>query len=370
MRMYICLCLFLCGVLFPCSEGFSEVGDQGPVNIGALMPLTGEFAMQGAAFREGIELAVDEINSAGGVNGRLLKIIIEDTQSSPKLINNAAQKLTSVDKVVAAITITYPETEIGGSRFQQARIPSLALWDSSPQIDAMGEYIFSIGPWVPSGAEVAATFGYNQLNARNAIVVNTVEPWSELIADLFVENFKKLGGKIQGHFRVNPGDGDFRTIVARIKSSQPDMIYAPLTNEIVPFHQQISTGGVTLPRISSDIISDEHISNNPAVFEGIYQSATKDPNNAMMRALESRYENTFKKKITMGWFVATGHDAVKLFAHAIQNAGADSEKIKDFLYTVQDFPGAAQNISISSGGSSPYYSSMFQIRGGTFVAVE
>lgn len=347
----------------------AEPPDSSAIKIGALMVLSGEFAMQGAAFREGVGIAQEEINSGGGIAGRSLRVIIEDTHSDPKFANSAAQKLISVDKIVAAITTSYPETEVGGAQFQRAHIPSIALWDSSPQIDAMGDYIFAIGPWTPSDAEVGAAFCVEKLKAKRASIINTVEPWSELIADLFSKSIEALGGKVVQRFRVNPGDADFRTLLAKIKSESPDVLYAPLTNEVVPFHTQKLLSRLAIPVLSAGIITEEHVLQNPAAFEGVYQTGIKDPQRPEMTALAMRYEKKFGKKLTLPWFVATGYDAVMLYGSAIRIVGADSERIKEFLYTVKNFPGAAQTISISAAGSSPYFASMFRVEKGKFVLV-
>ena len=74
-----------------------------PIPIGALLHLTGDLAMQGAAFREGIEIASEEINNSGGIHGRPLKIIFEDTQLKASVSFTAAKKLTELDKVVATV---------------------------------------------------------------------------------------------------------------------------------------------------------------------------------------------------------------------------------------------------------------------------
>jgi branched-chain amino acid transport system substrate-binding protein len=336
------------------------------VKIGVLMPLTGEFAMPAAAFREGIELAQKQINSQGGIDGKKLILIIEDTRSDPKVIASIASKFVHSDKVVAAMTTSYPETEVGGGIFQAAKIPSLALWDSSPQIDAMGEYIFAIGPWTPSDAEVSSRFAIEELKAHKAVVMNTVEHWSELVSDLFEKEFQKQGGSILGRYRQNPGDADFRAILAKIRASKPEVIYAPLASDVLAFHKQLKAAGITSPIISSGIITQEHIEQSGGTLEGVYQSQIADPSRPEMQKLAKLYRAKFGRDLSMAWYVATGFDAVNLYASAVRNGGANSEKIKDYLYTVKDFPGAAQSITISSGGSSPYFVSMFRVEKGTF----
>lgn len=360
-RITACLStlLLMSGVF---SQQMARAEPNPPLKLGALMTLTGEFAMQGEAFREGVELALEEVNAAGGVAGQPLRVVIEDTHSAAQVANTAARKLIDIDKVIGALTVSYPETEVGGAQFQRSRIPTIALWDSSPDIDKMGDYIFAIGPWTPSDAEVGAAYCEKALHAKTAVIVNTVEPWSELISDLFTQEFGKHGGKIRARFKVNPGESDFRTILAKVRSINPDVMYAPLTSEVVAFHSQRLIAGLQAPVLSSGIITPEHIAQNPPAFEGVYQTGIQDPDRPETKLLAKKYRAHFKKELSMPWFVATGHDAILLFAHAIATVGPHPEEIKDFLYTVRNFRGAAQDISISAGGSSPYYASMFQVR--------
>lgn len=296
------------------------------IKFGALMPLTGEFAMQAAAFHEGARLAVEEVNAQAGLRNRLLKLVVEDTQGSSRSANSAAQKLISFDKVIAAITTTYPETQIGGAQFQRAKIPSLALWDSSPEIDDMGDYIFSIGPWTPSGAEVGARFCFEDLQGRTAVIVNNTEAWSELISDLYTKEFESLGGKVIKRLSINPSNTDFHTIIAKIANLAPDVLYVPLTGGIVAFHTQLAAARFDRPVVSADIITEAHILENPPVFENVYQSGIKDPNRPETKELAAMYQKKFGRKMTMPWFVGTGYDAIKLLSLAVEKVGPEGGK--------------------------------------------
>jgi branched-chain amino acid transport system substrate-binding protein len=340
------------------------------IKIGSLMVLTGQFAMQGAAFQEGIELAVEEINKSGGINGQTLRVIIEDTHGDPKSAHTGARKLMSVDRVIAALTMSYPDTKVGGTEFQKNKIPTIALWDSSPEIDEMGDYIFSLGPWAPSTGENSAEFAYKRLNARSAVIVNTIEEWAEYISDYFTRKFNTLGGTVSKRFPLNPDQSDFRSILAKIKRQNPDVIFAPLTHNIVPFFKQLSQNEITCKIITSAIVTKEHVLQAPQAFEGVYRSEIRDPDNEVSNNLFKLYEKKFNKPATLPWYVATGYDGVQLFSLAIKNAGPDPERIKKYLYTVKDFPGAAKKISISPGGSSPTLERIFQIRSGEFKFVD
>lgn len=354
--------------LFLSTSAVAEIKSekQSPIKVGALMVLSGQFAMQGAAFREGVELAEDEINASGGINGRQLKIVIEDTHGTPQGASTAARKLISVDKVNAALTMSYPDTKVGGVAFQSAGIPTIALWDSSPEIDKMGDYIFSLGPWAPSTGEEAAKFGFYQLKSKSAVIVNTVEEWSTYVSDYFTKKFESLGGKVLKRYEVNPDSSDFRTILSNIKNINPELIFAPITHNIVPFFKQLK--GLNLPAkiITGAIVTKEHVQTVPDAFEGVYRSEIRDPNTDEAKRLFEKYTEKFNKGVTLPWYVATGYDAVMLISASMRNGATEPIKLKKYLYTIKNFSGASKEITISEGGSSPTYEKIYRISNGEF----
>jgi branched-chain amino acid transport system substrate-binding protein len=339
------------------------------IKIGAVLPLSGDMALPGTAFLEGLQLGIEAINAEGGVSGRKLALIAEDARNEPALIDSAGKKLSALDHVSAAVTATYPQTMIAGRRFEEAGIPSIALWDSSPEIDDLGKYIFAIGPWTPASGEVAAAFSYHRLGARRAVVIHTVEAWCEKVARRFSEEFRRRGGEVQGSYAVNPDDADFRTLLAKTRGLNPDVVYAPLTSNLVPFFTQAQRLGLAKPLITSDNISDEFITKAPSAFEGAYQTYIQDPDSPRAQGLFERYQRRYGKKVAMPWHVSVAYDAVGLIARA---AKEDSSRagIARGLYRTANYSGACGSISISPAGSWPQIPRIFQVKEGKLKLVE
>jgi branched-chain amino acid transport system substrate-binding protein len=341
--------------------------DTDPVRIGALMVLTGQYAMQGTAFREGIELAIEEINAGGGINGRKLELQAEDTGNLPGNALTASRKLLQAKGLLAAVTTSYPELATGAAEFQRNKIPVVHLWDASPDIEAMGEYIFGIGPWTPSAGEVSAKFAIGNLGARTVVTFHIHDPWSQLVTDYFEKQFRALGGKVLTSYAFNPQDTDFRTAFSKVRALKPDVIYSPIGDNIVPFYTQLRQQIPDVPVISSDVIAEEHIQRAPAVFEGIYQSQMKDPGGAELELIAAAYSKKFKRPMTLPWFVATAYDGVKLIAHCAQKVGSTPSSIRDCIAQTTNLPGVSQTLSFNPGGSSPQTERIFQLRNGKFV---
>jgi branched-chain amino acid transport system substrate-binding protein len=365
MRAY----LFLAAILALLSQQlFAQAAPQ-PIKIGCVLYLTGDLAMQENGMREGLELAMEEIRRRGGILGREVKLLLEDTKNEPKLGITAAHRFLNIEKVSVVLLSSYQDAMASGPLYERAKTPALVLWDSSPEIDRVGDYVFAIGPWIPSAGEAAADYSFHQLKARRVVTINTNEQWSQGVTEYFKKRFAKLGGEIIESMAVNPEDQDFRTVIARAKHLKPDLLYTPLVYSIVPFYTQLYQAQVKVPIVSSDIITDEHIKQAPAALEGVYQASIADPDTPLFKDLQERYARKYGRPLTQPWFVATGYDGLMLVAQAISRAGTDGTAIKDEFYRIKDYKGAGRTFSFSAAGSSPDYENMFQIREGRFVRV-
>jgi len=340
-----------------------------PLRIGALFHVTGEFAVQGMAFRQGAELAAEELNSAGGVGGRSIELIIEDTQYKPILSNSGAKKLSQIDKVSAVLISTATEAKAAGSVLQRDHVPGIVLWDSSPEIEALGEYMFGIGPWAPSSGARSAEFAYQTLKAKTAAVVGSNTEWSHYVAKFFESRFKELGGTIIRSPSLNPDENDFRTVLAKVAASKPDVIYAPIDGNIIAFFEQAQQMKVSAPFVTSDIVTDEYLETHPQIFEGVYQTMTGAPDSAAAIRMAESYQKKFNAKLSQAQFVAWGYDGVKLVAAAAGHT-TDRAQIKDALRATRNFEGASGTITMTPQGSAPRPVHIFRVTNGEFTLVE
>jgi branched-chain amino acid transport system substrate-binding protein len=340
------------------------------VKIGALLHLTGDLAMQGAAFRQGIELAAASINKSGGINGVPISLVFEDTQLKPSVAHDGAKKLLEVDHVVAGLVSTSAETKSAGSLFESKKVPLICLWDSAPEIERLGQYVFGIGTWTPSSGTKVAEYSFNNLGARRAAIINNVDEWALSVSEAFGAEFNSLGGKVVFNESVDPNDPDFRSVIARMIGTKPDVLYAPIGFNTVAFFKQLSQLRFEKPVFESDNLNDEIISAAGDSTEGVYQTQSINPDGDSYRLLVKLYEAQFGHPPTMPIYVAWGFDAVQLIAQAVKIVGPNPELINHELYKARDFSGASGKISISSEGSSRVMVGLFRVRNGKLVLVE
>jgi branched-chain amino acid transport system substrate-binding protein len=346
--------------------------DKDKIKIGVVLHLTGDQSEPAQAFLEGIKLATDEINKEGGILNKEVKIIVEDDQLKTEKAHSSAVKLINIDKINVGINASFLESMANGPLFENAKIPVITLWDSAKEIEDIGEYVFGIGIWTPSAGESAAEFAYNELNLRKMAVVNILNEWSQSVSNIFTEKFIELGGQIVEEHSVNPDDtNDFKTIILKIKNSQADGIYSPITDGVTIFYKQLGELTFDSPIITSDIITENHIDVLGSFAEGIYQTQALEPEGEKTERMKNIYKEKYGKDIKQTLFVAWGYDAVFMIKEAIEKGESDNpEDIKNNLYNIKDFEGVSGLINIDENGSSKTLEKVFQIKNGKFIFVK
>ncbi len=370
-KLLIYLVVFLispCLLLLDEPQSMAAPTPNDTLTIAALLHLTGEYAQAGRAFYEGALLAQHEINTSSQERKPKLEILFEDTQYDMKTVNTLAQKALHIDNVPLALISNYTEVMVAGPVFERANTPLITLWDSSPEIEKIGDHVFGIGVWAPSTSEVAVRFARDELSAQRAITVATNGQWSLAVANSFKDQFQDAGGTIIESFAVNPEETDFRSLVSRIKKLQPDVIYAPLSDHQVPFWKQLHTGGFQGIRITSDVLNEELLREIGPLANGIYQTQVADPHHVQAENMKASYRTFFKKECTQLFLTALGYDGVHLAYRALLASPNQSpQEITQALYATRDHLGAAGRTSITPQGSARKSSSIFLVQDGKLV---
>jgi branched-chain amino acid transport system substrate-binding protein len=253
---------------------------------------------------------------------------------------------------------------IAGPVFEKARTPLITLWDTSPEIDKLGQYVFGIGVWAPGTSQVAVDYAREEIKAKTAVVVATNGQWSLAVAEGFAAQFKEAGGKGLKEVTVNPGDTDFRTLAARIIKYKPDVLYAPLSDHPIPFWKQLHSAGYKGVRITSDVLNQEIINAIGAAGNGIFQTQVADPSSEDTKKMLTSYKRKFNSDCEQIFLTSLGYDAIHIAAKAMNRAqDVSADAIMKELYKIKDYPGAAGETTINEKGSAIKSSSMFVVEG-------
>ena len=219
------LALLAC-ILVSCERSV-ETQDS-TLKVGAILPLSGNFAIIGSAIRDGMLLAVEEFKHSSTI-----QVIFEDDQSfRSSAAANAASKLLNVDKVSvilnSVIGTAHPIAFLASAK----KVPVLIIWDSSDVIEELGEYVFGLGFKTELVGKEMASFGFSELNLKKFGVVSAANEWSEVVAKAFSEEIKQLGGEIVLHERVSAEESDFKATILKIKSIGARAVFFPFSPDL------------------------------------------------------------------------------------------------------------------------------------------
>ena len=331
---------------------------QGSYKIGVMLPLTGDAAAVGLPEQRGVKIAIDEMNAKGGINGRKLEAIYEDSKCNPKDGNAAAQKLVNIDKVKVIIGGTCSGETLGASPITEAnKVILISPSATSPDITKSGDFVFRLAPSDAYAGVVASDYAFKELNAKKAAVVSESTDYAQGLRRVFKENFAKLGGEIVADEVYNTEDTDFRTQVTKVKAANPDVVYfvpqSPTKGILLV--KQLKEAGVRQQLLTAEVIIGERnlIKENAADVEGLIGVEPKfDDKMAKSSSFLAKYRQAAKEEAQFPFHTAAAYDIVYLLADAIGKFGYDSEKIRDYLYSVKDYEGAAGKVTIDENGDS------------------
>ena len=304
------------------------------VSIGAVFPLSGGVAFYGTESRDGILLAIDEINASGGLLGKRLALIAEDDEGDAEKSVNAFTKLSARDKVSFILgSSTSGATVAMTSLAQQAGIVLISPSATALTVTDAGDYIFRACFIDPFQGLVGADFAWDTLGARRAAVLyDAGADYNTGLADAFKEQFKKIGGQIVADEAYQSGDVDFNAQVTRIRAQNPDVVYLPnYYNDVSLQAKQLRAQGVASPLLGGDgwdslidNVGDEALN---CYWSSGFAADTTDPKGqAFVQAFSAKFNRSASQ------FAALGYDSMMLVADGIRAAGTfDAAAVKDAM---------------------------------------
>ncbi|MGG0643312.1 ABC transporter substrate-binding protein [Sporosarcina gallistercoris] len=314
----------------------------GEIKIGVNLELSGAVASYGTSEADGIQLAVDEINDDGGIDGKKIKLVKIDNKSDAAEATNAAIKLITQEQVVAIIGAA-----TSGATVAQAQIandnktPLISPSGTSPTVTVnekgeVNEFVFRTSFIDPFQGTVAANFAANDLGVKNvAIFSDNASDYSKGLASSFKEDFEKAGGKIVAEESYVAKDSDFRSTLTRIKSAKPEFIFIPgYYEEVGLIVKQAREMGIDVPLMGADGWDSPTLLDlaGADALNNTYTTnhySSDDPDGAV-KAFNDKFNEEYGKSPDA--FNALGYDTVYLLKDAIERAGSvDSTKIKDAL---------------------------------------
>ena len=315
----------LLSVLFPVF--FLGLVHADSVKIGFNVPLTGFAAADGKSALNGAKLAVKQANQAGGINGKMIELVVYDDQASPKQAVPISNKLIEKDKVVAAISGSYSgATRAAAGVFQFAEIPYISAYAVHPEITKAGNYVFRTSFMGEVQGRAGAKLIGATLQRKRVVLITLKNDFGKSLAAGFKEAAGQFNLQIVNEYEYSIKDRQFGPIVAKVKADAPEAIYATgYFFTAGPLVSQLRAAGITVPVIGQEgYDSEQFIKIAGKASEGtiITTSLDRDSNSSETRSFISEFEAMAGHKVDM--VAASGHTAMKVLVAAMKKAGTTS----------------------------------------------
>lgn len=348
--------------------------DSGPIKVGAYASLTGKEAAWGQSYRNGALLALEEVNGAGGVNGRLIELVIEDDQSKSGESATAVRKLISRDKVSVVLgEVSSTRSLEAAPVCQQSKIPMISA-GSNPRVTEMGNYIFRVAFIDSFQGTVMATFTRKKLGLKKvALLTDVSNAYSVGLAKYFRERFEADGGSIVIEQKYNGGEKDFKAQLTAIKAATPEALFVPgYYTEVGLIIAQARQLGISLPITGGDGWPAPQLAETAGnALENTYycDNFTVDWDNPPTQAFIKKYRNHYHEDPDD--IAPHGYDSIMIIADCVRRTGSsDPAKIREALATLKNFPGVSGNTTVDEHRNVTKPAFIMTYKGGQYKFVE
>lgn len=360
----------------PAAGGGSGGGQaQDPIKVGAIFILSGPSSGYGISQRTGVELAVADINTAGGINGREVQVIFEDSQGSGDEAINAVRKLIDRDEVVAVIGPTL-STEMfsAGPVANDSGVPILGVSTTVPGITDIGEYVFRNS--LPEAKVIPHTvarsvekFGIK----RAAVLYANDDDVSKAGAEIFKAELQKNGVEIVEEATFSVQDTEFGPQITKVLAADPDAFFiSTLYNSAALLMVQARQAGFTGHFIGGNGF------NSPALIEvgkdAVEGAVVGSPwfaerNDPKVQKFVS--DHIAKMGKGPDQFAAQSYDGMMLIAEALRAAGStDRDAVRDALAAIRDYEGVTGVFSFDENRDPVMTPFILQIKDGKYVELD
>ena len=310
-----------------------KANDGNVIKIGVIAPLTGNYAQYGVAVKEGVELKVDAINNAGGINGKKIELITADSKGDVQEAVNAFKKMVSQDKVNVVIgeVVSATSQAISGLA-QQAKVPLISATATSLDVTKGKDFVFRTTFTDPYQGTATAKYAKSKGIKSIAILTNSSNDYSVGIANAFKAQAAKDGITITEEKYTND-DKDFKAILTKVKGQNPQAIFIPdYYNTIALIISQAKDLGINAQYLGGDGW-DGIQTNFGKVAEGAIfasQFAPDDPDQHVQKFI-AEYKKEYKADPII--FAALGYDTGTILETALKNVKdlSSKDEIKDAI---------------------------------------
>ena len=367
---FAAVALAACGGSDSSSGGASPAA--APFKVGLAAPFTGDYATYGASHQAGADIAMAELNAAGGVNGGQVSTELGDDLGDPKQAVLVAQKFIDDSSILIVDGHMFSGATIAAApKYQTAGLPMISPSATNPDITNLGSYIWRICMTDAVQGKGLADYSVSTLGKKNIAIMYDSSDYGRGLADAYASGVTAAGGTIAGKEQYATGDTDFKAQLTKLKGKNPDLLFlSGYYPEGAKIAQQARELGMTVQMLGSDgYASDELPKLGGAAVEGMLVSTffdyTKD-DPAVQKFVEAY--KAANKGANPDWFAANSYDVIMLAAQAAKNAGKnDRTAINDALGSIGTYQGISGPITFDANGDVQKPLSIVVVQNGGLV---
>jgi branched-chain amino acid transport system substrate-binding protein len=349
----------------------AQPADSGEILVGEVGSMTGSEATFGTSTHQGIELAINEANSAGGVKGKKLRVISVDDQGKPEEAATAVTKLINQDKVAAILGEVASSRSLAMAPIAQSnKIPMITPSSTNPKVTEQGDYIFRVCFIDPFQGSVMAKFAVEDLKTKNVAIMRDVKSdYSLGLADFFKATLEKMGGKVIAEQSYSSGDLDFKAQLTAIRGKKPDAIFVPgYYTEVGLIGRQARELGIKVPLLGGDGWDSPKLkeiggkSMDNTYFSNHYSSEDKSPH---VQQFIANFKQAYG--VVPDGLAAMGYDAAKVLIDSMNRAkSVAAADLRDAIASTKDYPGVTGKITINEKRDAVKSAVVLKVANGDF----
>ncbi len=351
----------------------SACRSQEPIRVGFVSDLTGANAALGVDGRDGAILAVDKINSEGGVNGRPIKLVIRDDLGSSEGAIAADEELINGEKLPMIIGhMTSGTMTAAWPQFKDSGVVYLSPTVSTPQLAGMDDNFFRLIVINSFMAERLALYAANDLHLKQIAIFYDTDnaSFTDTYREGFTKYFTANGGEVvRTHAFSSSTLPDFKPVLSDLQAAPPDGIFIIASAfDSALIAQQAHLEGLHAQLLASNwSFTDDLIQNGGSAVDGMVTVVSHDENSRSPEYLDfsKRFQDRFGRAPTFA--AGYGYEAVTVLANALQKTDGRSENLKQALLETRSFAGVFGDISFDQYGDVTRTLYLIKVYEGKFV---
>lgn len=352
---YLALAAVAVVIIVAFAAGNEGTQETEPIKFGAIAPLTGDAASYGVADQHAKMLAVEEINAAGGIDGRQIEVVWEDSKCNGTDGATAVQKLINVDQAQFVLADSCSGATLAELAITEpAGVFLLSGLASSPDLTIEGDHFFRTYPSDAFAGRVVAAYATKDLGAETVAIISEKTDYAQGLRKSFMAGYTRT---IMVDESYDSDETDFRTIATKVKEANVDAVYVspqtPATGLLVL--KQLQEAGVTVQILTNDAMLDRGlIAENKGLYEGVISpEVALDETNARTKEFVDGYTAKYGVAPEYPGYLAAAYDSVYLLAEAMAAGNWTPDEVKNYFETqIHDWPGAIGTFNFDAAGDA------------------